>query len=60
VVESSEPEHGSTFLLTLPLAVAVEQPPAPAPPQAEPEQEVGIPHLRVISKDDEQLDTGLG
>jgi signal transduction histidine kinase len=61
VVEASEPELGSTFLLTLPLAVAVEQPPAPpAPPPPDPAQEAAVPHLRVISEDDEQLDTGLG
>jgi two-component system NtrC family sensor kinase len=61
VVEASEPELGSTFLLTLPLAVAVEQPPGPpAPSPPDPAEEATVPHLRVISEDDEQLDTGLG
>lgn len=58
-VESSQPDHGSTFLLTLPLAVAVEQPPAPAQPVPGPEPEG--PRLRVVSEDDEEpLDTRLG
>jgi two-component system NtrC family sensor kinase len=60
VVESSEPERGSTFLLTLPLAVAVEPPPPQAPSPPEPAEEATVPRLRVISEDDEQLDTRLG
>ncbi len=59
-VESSEPEHGSTFLLTLPLAVGVEQSPVPPPPGPVAGPQPGAPRLRVFSENGDPLDTRLG